>query len=106
MPRLMPQLVPVSRIHCQIPASQYPPDSVAAAAADILTAGALAVPLVVRPFGDDWRLIDGAFAYHAAVKAREIDPLAGEKVLAFVVEGGLDPVTQALKRGRDKFWLH
>ena len=106
MPRLMPQLVPVSRIRCRIPASQYPPDSIAAAAAEILTAGALAVPLLVRPFGEDWDLVSGAFAYQAAAKARELDPVAGEKVLAFIVEGGLDPITQALMASRAKFWLH
>lgn len=62
-------------------------DRIEALAKAILQAGGLIKPLIVRRTSlESFQLLDNPLGYFAAVRARELDPLAAETVLAFVVE--------------------
>lgn len=89
MNHLMPSLVSVSKIDGAPARSQFPADSVEEAAQAILDAQALVSPLVVKQTGiDSFTLVDGALAFHAVSRARELDPRRVEKVLAFIAVDG------------------
>ena len=86
MSNLMPQLVGVAKIACDIPChlDPYALDDLAEA---ILEAKALAVPLIVHRSGlDSFALVAGATAYHGAMRARELDPINGEKIACYIVD--------------------
>ncbi|MNL35282.1 hypothetical protein D3C87_1573030 [compost metagenome] len=49
--------------------------------------GGLTKPIIVRKTGiSSFNLIHNPLGYFASVRAKELDPLAGEMVLAFVAE--------------------
>lgn len=83
--RYLPSLVTVRDIQPRTSRAEHPPETVELVARRILEAGALARPLVVRQTGlESFELLDGELAYHAAARARELDPVQAEAVLAFL----------------------
>lgn len=53
----------------------------------ILESGGLINPIIVRRNGmDAYEIVDGDFEYYAAARAREIEPLKGETIGAFILE--------------------
>lgn len=61
----------------------------------ILEGGGVIRPLVVKQMDiDRYQLLDGAFEYYGAVRAREKDPRQGELVNAFVVSPKTEAVIQ------------
>lgn len=82
-----PSLVAVRKITSSVPRSHFDPGAIDEAANLILSLGALLDPLIVRRIDlESFELLDGHFAYYAAVRARELDPLKGETVLAFIAD--------------------
>lgn len=82
-----PSLVAVRKITSSISRSHFDPGAIDEAANLILSLGALVDPLIVRRIDlESFELLDGHFAYYAAVRARELDPLKGETVLAFIAD--------------------
>jgi hypothetical protein len=83
--RYLPSLVTVRDIQPQTSRAEHPPETIEQLARGILAAGGLARPLVVRQTGmESFALLEGELAYHAAARARELDPVQAEAVLAFV----------------------
>lgn len=83
--RYLPSLVTVRDIQPQTARAEHPPETIEQLARGILAAGGLARPLVVRQTGmAAFALLEGELAYHAAARARELDPVQAEAVLAFV----------------------
>lgn len=83
--RYLPSLVTVRDIQPRTARAEHPPEKLEQLAREILAAGGLARPLVVRQTGmETFALLDGELAYHAAARARELDPVKAEAVLAFV----------------------
>lgn len=83
--RYLPSLVTVRDIQPRTARAEHPPEKLEQLAREILAAGGLARPLVVRQTGmASFALLDGELAYHAAARARELDPVKAEAVLAFV----------------------
>lgn len=80
-------LIPIKKITCNQPRSEYPEQRINDLAQKILATGVLLEPLVVvRSGSQSYSLLDGALNYHAAAKARELSPRDAEMVSAFVVE--------------------
>jgi ParB family chromosome partitioning protein len=53
----------------------------------ILESGGLINPIIVRRNGmDAYEIVDGDFEYYAAARAKEIEPLKGETIGAFILE--------------------
>lgn len=85
--KLQPSLVVTRKIEAATPRAAHETDKVEALAQLIVEAGALCHPLIVERSGvETYRLLEGELAYHAAARAKELDPLTAESVLAFVVE--------------------
>ena len=83
-----PSLVAVRKIQAKSSASSFPHEAVESAARQILASGALIMPLLVKRTGlESFELMSGDFAFHAAARARELDPLNAEMVLAFILDG-------------------
>lgn len=83
--KYLPSLVTVRDIQPRTSRAEHPIETIERMARHILAAGALARPLVVRQTGlESFELLDGELAYHAAARARELDPIQAEAVLAFI----------------------
>ncbi|HBN09416.1 MAG TPA: hypothetical protein DD435_12460 [Cyanobacteria bacterium UBA8530] len=84
-----PSLVAVRKITSMVPRSSFDPGAIDETARLILKTGALLDPLIVRRLDlESFELLDGHFAFYAAVRAREMDLLKGETVLAFIADEG------------------
>ncbi|HEY9765587.1 MAG TPA: hypothetical protein V6C82_04455 [Chroococcales cyanobacterium] len=82
-----PSLVAVRKITSMVPRSSFDPGAIDETAQLILKTGALLDPLIVRRLDlESFELLDGHFAFYAAVRARELDLLKGETVLAFIAD--------------------
>lgn len=87
MKKLFPSLVAVKRITCTVPRSNFAEADLEKLARLILESGGLINPIIVRRNGmDAYEIVDGDFEYYAAVRAREIEPLKGETIGAFILE--------------------
>ncbi len=87
MKKLFPSLVAVKRITCTVPRSNFAEADLEKVAQLILELGGLINPIILRRNGmDAYEIVDGDFEYYAAVKAREINPLKGETIGAFILE--------------------
>ena len=84
--KLMPAIVPVKRLTSDISASNFDRHELEIAAELSLAVGGFCNPLIVRRDGGSYRVVSGHFQYHAAVRARAIDPRAGENIPAIVLE--------------------
>jgi hypothetical protein len=87
MKKLSPSLVAVKKLVSQVPRSNFADRDLEKVAQLILESGGLINPIILRRQGmDAYEIVDGDFEYYAAVKAREINPLKGETIGAFILE--------------------
>ncbi|WP_293149294.1 MULTISPECIES: ParB N-terminal domain-containing protein [unclassified Microcoleus] len=87
MKKLSPSLVAVKRITSAVPRSNFADRDLDKLARLILDSGGLINPIIVRRTSmDAYEIVDGDFEYYAAARAREIEPLKGETIGAFILE--------------------
>jgi hypothetical protein len=87
MKKLLLSLVLVKKITSIVPRSNFADRDLEKVAQLILESGGLINPMILRRNGmDAYEIVDGDFEYYAAVKAREINPLKGETIGAFILE--------------------
>jgi len=85
--KLPTQLVAVRRITSNVPRSNFSPDEIEKTARLILDVEGVITPLILRHITmTTYEVVDGDFQYYAAVRAREIDNLKGEKIQAIILE--------------------
>lgn len=86
---LSPSLVAVKRIASSVPRSNFAENELDNTAKQILEIGGLINPIVVCRTSSDaysYEVVDGHFEYYAAARAKEIDPIRGETIGAFIIE--------------------
>ncbi|MEG4270765.1 MULTISPECIES: ParB N-terminal domain-containing protein [unclassified Microcoleus] len=103
MKKLSPSLVAVKKITSAVPRSNFAEPDLEKLAQLILELGGLINPIILRRNGmDAYEIVDGDFEYYAAAKAREINPMKGETIGAFILEpeneGLLLEQVQALRK--------
>ncbi len=87
MKKLSPSLVAVKKITSAVPRSNFTEADLEKLARLILESGGLINPIIVRRNGmDAYEIVDGDFEYYAAARAKEIEPLKGETIGAFILE--------------------
>jgi len=87
MKKLSPSLVAVKRITSAVSRSNFADRDLDKLARLILDAGGLINPIIVRRTSmDSYEIVDGNFEYYAAARAKEIQPLKGETIGAFILE--------------------
>lgn len=87
MKKLSPSLVAVKRITSTVPRSNFAEPDLEKLARLILESGGLINPIIVRRNGmDAYEIVDGDLEYYAAARAKEIEPLKGETIGAFILE--------------------
>ncbi len=87
MKKLSPSLVAVKKITSAVPRSNFAEPDLEKLARLILESGGLINPIIVRRNGmDAYEIVDGDFEYYAAARAKEIEPLKGETIGAFILE--------------------
>jgi len=87
MKKLSPSLVAVKKIVSAVPRSIFAEPDLDKLARLILESGGLINPILVRRTSmDSYEIVDGDFEYYAAARAREIEPLKGETIGAFILE--------------------
>lgn len=87
MKKLSPSLVAVKKITSAVPRSNFAEPELEKLARLILESGGLINPIIVRRNGmDAYEIVDGDFEYYAAARAKEIEPLKGETIGAFILE--------------------
>jgi len=87
MKKLFPSLVAVKRITSTVPRSNFAEPELEKLARLILDSGGLINPIILRRNGmDAYEIVDGDFEYYAAARAKEIEPLKGETIGAFILE--------------------
>jgi ParB family chromosome partitioning protein len=103
MKKLLVSLVLVKKITSTVPRSNFAERDLEKLAQLILELGGLINPIILRRNGmDAYEIVDGDFEYYAAAKAREINPMKGETIGAFILEpeneGLLLEQVQALRK--------
>jgi len=79
-------LVDVAHIKPSKPASAFDPQEIESLAQSILESGGLLKPVALQENGPmDYSVLSGDLEYHAAARAKQINPRAAEMVSAFVV---------------------
>ncbi len=87
MQKLSPSLVAVKKITSTVPRDNFADRDLEKVAQLILELGGLINPIILRRNGmDAYEIVDGDFEYYAAAKAREINPMKGETIGAFILE--------------------
>ncbi|WP_088239661.1 ParB N-terminal domain-containing protein [Calothrix rhizosoleniae] len=85
--KLLTSLVAVRKITCNSPRSLFIDEELEEAAKLILATEGVINPIVVRRTSlKSYEVIDGAFEYYAAARAREIEPEKGEMIGVFIIE--------------------
>lgn len=97
--KLMPVLVRVKRILLDTapPIAEFDAAALKLAAERSLTLGGFHNVPVLKRDGENYRVISGYFECYAAMIAREIDPIGGELIPAFVVESQDEQIAAALR---------
>lgn len=79
-------LVDVKSITSHISRSEFKVEDLERLAQNILTSGGLLSPVLLKQSGaENYEVLSGDLEYYAAVRAKEINPRAGEMVNAFIV---------------------
>lgn len=87
MQKLSPSLVAVKKITSKVPRDNFADRDLEKVAQLILELGGLINPIILRRNGmEAYEIVDGDFEYYAAAKAREINPMKGETIGAFILE--------------------
>ncbi|MDF5727514.1 MAG: ParB N-terminal domain-containing protein [Rhizonema sp. PD38] len=85
--KLSTSLIAVKKITSIQSRSNFSDDDIEQAAKLILELEGVINPIVVRRTSlQSYEVIDGEFEYHAAARAREIDPRKGEMIGVFIIE--------------------
>ncbi|MEH2167813.1 MAG: hypothetical protein V7K41_14280 [Nostoc sp.] len=85
--KLSTSLVAIKKIISSVPRSSFADDDLEQAANLILEAAGVINPIVIRRSSiNSFEVVDGHFEYHAAARAREIEPHKGEMIGAFIIE--------------------
>ncbi|MBG1270669.1 ParB N-terminal domain-containing protein [Nostoc sp. WHI] len=85
--KLSTSLVAIKKITSAVPRSSFMDDPLEQAANLILEAAGVINPIVIRRSSiDSFEVVDGHFEYHAAARAREIEPHKGEMIGVFIIE--------------------
>lgn len=85
--KLSTSLVAVKKITSGRDRSAFPDEQINEIARLILRVEGVINPLILRRTGlDAYEVVDGDLEYYASVKAREIDPLKGEFLSAFILD--------------------
>lgn len=93
---LSPEFVLVKEITSDVPRSNFKDSDIQELAKLILEAEGVISPIIIEPTGiDTYEVVDGHFQYHAAVRAKEIDGLRGERITAIVMKG---PKAKAIEK--------
>ncbi len=105
MKKLSISIVAVKKITSQEPRSNFADSDLEKVATLSLEAEGLINPIVIRRTSlESYEVVDGDFEYHAAARAREIDPRKGEMVAAFILEPENEEVlleqVKTLRKGR------
>ena len=80
-------IIAVKRIQSDVPRSKFPAEELERLALTILKLdGLINPPVVVETGHRAYQVIDGHFAYHAAVRAKELNPRKGEMIAVYIVE--------------------
>jgi hypothetical protein len=91
MKKITPTLVFVEDIQCDKPRNDFLEVDLNESAKLILMTGSIVNPLVLRKTGvESYAVIDGFFEYWTAVRAKEIDPLGGEVINAYIMDSEED----------------
>jgi hypothetical protein len=101
--KLSTSLVAVKKITSQVDRSTFASADLDHAARLILNIEGVINPLILQRISlDAYEVVDGDFEYYAAARAREIDPLKGEFVSAFIInsdnEGTLKSQVKMLRK--------
>lgn len=92
---LSSSLIAVKRTTSPISRSEFATNNLEQAAKLILDAEGVINPIIVRRTNlESYEVIEGHFEYYAAARAREIDPLKGEMLDAFIVNSENEEVIQ------------
>ncbi len=84
---LSASLVGVKKISSSIPRSHFDSNKLEEIARAILEAEGVINPIILRRTGlTSFEVVNGHLEFYAAVRAREIDPLKGESIEAFVID--------------------
>jgi ParB family chromosome partitioning protein len=87
MKKLLPSLVAVKKITSSVPRESFSELELEQVAKLSLEASGLINPMVLRRTSmQSYEVVDGHFEYYAAVKAKELEPMKGEMVPAFLLE--------------------
>jgi hypothetical protein len=79
-------LVDISSIECDVERELFPEEKINELAESILNLGGIAKPLIVKQIGlDEYKLVDNALGYWAAVRAHEIDSYF-ELIRVFIIK--------------------
>ena len=99
---LLTSLVAVKKLNCKSPRSLFIDEDIEEAAKLILASEGVINPIVVRRTSlKSYEVVDGAFEYYAAARAREIDPKKGEMIGVFIIEEDNEELlTQQIKAFR------
>ncbi|MBG1240832.1 hypothetical protein [Nostoc sp. NZL] len=85
--KLSTSLVAIKKITSTVARSSFIDDQLEQAANLILEAAGVINPIIIRRSGiDSFEVVDGHFEYHAATRAREIDPRKAEMIGVFIIE--------------------
>ncbi|WP_017655116.1 ParB N-terminal domain-containing protein [Fortiea contorta] len=85
--KLSTSLVAVKKITSITPRSSFADNQLEQGANLILESEGVINPIVVRRTSlQSYEIVDGDFEYHAAARAREIDPRKGEMIGVFIIE--------------------
>lgn len=85
--KLSTSLVAIKKITSTVPRSSFIDDQLEQAANLIIEAAGVINPIVIRRSSiDSFEVVDGHFEYHAATRAREIDPRKAEMIGVFIIE--------------------
>lgn len=87
MKKLLPSLVAVKKITSSVPRETFSELELEQVAKLSLEASGLINPMVLRRTSmQSYEVVDGHFEYYAAVKAKELEPMKGEMIPAFLLE--------------------
>ncbi|MCT7981797.1 Rho termination factor N-terminal domain-containing protein [Laspinema sp. A4] len=87
MKKLLPSLVAVKKITSSVPRESFSELKLEQLGKLSLEASGLINPIVLRRTSmQSYEVVDGHFEYYAAVKAKELEPMKGEMIPAFLLE--------------------
>ncbi|NUN66412.1 ParB N-terminal domain-containing protein [Pseudanabaena biceps] len=95
--KLSTSLVAVKKITATSSRLDFESEQIERLAEQILRAEGIISPLIVRRTSlQSYEIVSGYFEYHAAVRAREIDPRKGEMIAVYIIEPDDERMSEAI----------